>query len=146
MVLMNEQPSRSRTAVSPVEIRVAAELGQLSILRALVETIALMEDFTLDEVSDIRLAVDEVASILILGASPGTVLSCEFTIGTNTLQVRASAVWKQPGQPEAQGFGWHVLRTLTDSVEATQHPYDAASAGYPTVIAFGRARGVVDGG
>lgn len=126
---------------TPVEIRVAASVTQLPIVRGLAETLVLLSDFTLDEVADIRLAVDEVCSTLIAVALPETSLLCRFTIGETELHVHVSGIAATEGLPDQRSFGWHVLRTLTDSVEATQHPYDSAASGYPTTIEFRRVRG-----
>ncbi len=126
---------------TPVEIRVAASVTQLPIVRGLAETLVLLSDFTLDEVADIRLAVDEVCSTLIALAAAGTSLDCRFTIGEAQLLVEVTGVAETEGLPDQRSFGWHVLRTLTDSVEATQNSYDAALSGYPTTVEFRRVRG-----
>ncbi len=55
---------KTRSGV-PVELRVAAEFEQLPVVRAVAETLAVLGDFTLDDVADIKLAVDEVCSELI---------------------------------------------------------------------------------
>ncbi len=126
---------------TPVEIRVAASVTQLPIVRGLAETLVLLSDFTLDEVADIRLAVDEVCSTLIAVALPETSLLCRFTIGEAELLVHVSGIAANEGLPDQRSFGWHVLRTLTDSVEATQNPYDSTASGYPTTVEFRRVRG-----
>ncbi|MEV0246522.1 anti-sigma factor [Nocardia sp. NPDC050712] len=126
---------------SPVEIRVAASVTQLPIVRGLAETLVLLSEFTLDEVADIRLAVDEVCSTLIAVAKPGSSLTCRFTIGETELLVHVSGIAGNEGLPDQRSFGWHVLRTLTDSVQATQDPFDSAASGYPTTVEFRRVRG-----
>ncbi|NUS42668.1 MAG: anti-sigma factor [Mycobacteriaceae bacterium] len=143
---MGEHASTSPVRTSRVDVSVAAELAQLPMLRALAETVALLTDFTLDEVSDVRLAVDEVASILMMEALPGAVLRCELTASDTGLLVRVSTTAAGVGLPDNNSFGWHVLRTLTDSVVATQHPYDAEASGYPTIIEFSRMRSSISGG
>ncbi|MFC9895848.1 anti-sigma factor [Nocardia sp. NPDC127579] len=126
---------------SPVEIRVAAAVTQLPIVRGLAETLVLLSEFTLDEVADIRLAVDEVCSTLIAIAAPGSSLHCWFSIGDTELLVRVSGLAAAEGLPDQRSFGWHVLRTLTDSVQASQDPFDTAASGYPTTVEFRRVRG-----
>ncbi|MFI9502863.1 anti-sigma factor [Nocardia sp. NPDC052566] len=126
---------------TPVEIRVAAAVTQLPIVRGLAETLVLLSDFTLDEVADIRLAVDEVCSTLIAVAAPDSFLQCRFTVGEKELRVRVDGLAGTEGLPDQRSFGWHVLRTLTDAVEATQGAYDAAASGYPTTVEFRRVRG-----
>ncbi|MEV6320304.1 ATP-binding protein [Nocardia sp. NPDC051787] len=126
---------------TPVEIRVAASVTQLPIVRGLAETLVLLSDFTLDEVADVRLAVDEVCSTLIAVAAPETSLNCRFTVGDTELLVRVDGIAEKPGLPDQRSFGWHVLRTLTDAVEATQDQFDATVSGYPTTVEFRRVRG-----
>lgn len=126
---------------TPVEIRVAASVTQLPIVRGLAETLVLLSDFTLDEVADIRLAVDEVCSTLIAVATPGSNLDCWFSIGDRELLVRVTGLAATEGLPDQHSFGWHVLRTLTDSVEVRQDSHDPALSGYPTTVTFRRVRG-----
>jgi serine/threonine-protein kinase RsbW len=143
---MAEQSFNSAAGNSPVEVRIAADLRQLPTLRALAETIALLSDFTLDEVSDVRLAVDEVASILVVDAAPGAVLCCLFAVDEAGMRVTMRTVSRREGVPDQRNFGWHVLRTLTDSLRTEQQPYDAAGEGYPTVVEFSRVRGSASAG
>lgn len=126
---------------TPVEIRVAAAVTQLPIVRGLAETLVLLSEFTLDEVADIRLAVDEVCSTLIAMAAPDSYLQCRFVVGEKDLLVRVDGVAAAEGLPDQRSFGWHVLRTLTDQVEASQQPFDATASGYPTTVEFRRVRG-----
>ncbi|MFD3706811.1 anti-sigma factor [Nocardia sp. NPDC058658] len=119
----------------------AAQLTQLPIVRGLAETLVLLSDFTLDEVADVRLAVDEVCSTIIAIAGPDTLLTCEFLVGDNELQVRVDGVAGAQGMPDQRSFGWHVLRTLCDEVIADQRDFDATVSGYPTTVRFRRVRG-----
>ncbi|MFE9789145.1 anti-sigma factor [Nocardia salmonicida] len=119
----------------------AAQLTQLPIVRGLAETLVLLSDFTLDEVADVRLAVDEVCSTLIAIAAPDTLLTCEFLVGDTELQVRVDGVAGSQGMPDQRSFGWHVLRTLCDEVTAEQQDFDAGVSGYPTAVRFRRVRG-----
>ena len=49
-------------------MRIPADLSQLFVLRSLAATLALREDFDLDQVEDVKLAVDEMCSALVLRA------------------------------------------------------------------------------
>ena len=66
-------------APSVVEVRIPADPRKLTLLRMIAETVALSNDLTVDEASDIRLAVDEAASLLIADAVPDALLSVRFT-------------------------------------------------------------------
>ncbi|MFR9749607.1 anti-sigma factor [Nocardia sp. 004] len=143
---MGEWTSRSATDTTTVGVRVPAQWEQLTMLRALTETVALIGDFALDEVTDIRLVLDEVATSLILDAVPCSMIDCEFTYDADEMVVHVSSLaTSEPvaGQP---GFGWHIVRALTGSMIIAQNPYDSELGGYPTMIDFGWVRGAAAGG
>lgn len=117
--MANSAPSEpARENTSPVvEVRVRANADQLSVLRALASAIAIQHDFDLDTVEDVKLAVDEGATRLIMSATEGATLSCGFQPHGFGLSIVLSA----PTDPDAaigntRSFGWHVLESLTDSV------------------------------
>ncbi|WP_280504583.1 anti-sigma factor [Nocardia farcinica] len=105
-------------------------------LRALAETVGHIADFAIDEVADIRLALDEVATALVLDAVPGSDLDCELDYAEDRMSVRVRGVCRSKEAVAQSGFGWHIVRTLTDSVEATQESYDFVVGGYRTAIGF----------
>lgn len=143
---MGEWSSQSAAEkTTTIGVRVPAELEQLTMLRALAETVALIADFAIDEVVDIRLALDEVATSLILDAVPGSTLDCDFTYSDNEMFVHVAAVAVSESVVGQAGFGWHIVRTLTQSIAAAQEPFDSAVSGYPTIVHFSWARGS-DGG
>ncbi|WP_327145875.1 ATP-binding protein [Nocardia sp. NBC_01327] len=123
-----------------VGLRVPAVPEQLTILRALSETVTMLADFDLGEVNDIRLALDEVAMVLIRDAAPGSTLDCDLTYDEDELTVRVSAITSSEGALEDRGLSWHIVRSLTDSLDATQGAYARAAAGFPTVVEFRRHR------
>jgi serine/threonine-protein kinase RsbW len=103
-----------------VELRVKAEPDQLSVLRAVAAAIALQHDFDLDTVADVKLAVDEAATRLIMNSPADSTLKCCFQATPPLLKISLSAPSSeatQIGQPRS--FGWHVLNSLTDSVSVS---------------------------
>lgn len=117
MVAPREQTQNGcQLTVNCVEVRVAAELSQMFVLRSLAATLALRQDFDLDEVEDVKLAVDELCSALVLRASDGEQLTCRFHTKPHSVGLEAS-VRTDSGQPIARDtFGWRVLATLTDEL------------------------------
>jgi serine/threonine-protein kinase RsbW len=109
---------------SSVEVRVGAELSQMFVLRSLAATLALRQDFDLDEVEDVKLAVDELCSALVLRASDGERLTCRFDMAPHSVGVEAS-VRSDTGLPIARDtFGWRVLVALTDELASWTAPGD----------------------
>ncbi|GAB2661159.1 anti-sigma factor [Nocardia goodfellowii] len=127
-------------------MRLPAQFEQLTMLRALAETVSLIADFALDEVTDIRLALDEVATSLIMEAVPESTLDCEFTYDDRQMFVHVASISSSEAVVGQAGFGWHIVRTLTASIAAVQEPFDATVGGFPTTVDFSWVRGVADDG
>lgn len=99
-----------------VELRVPAEATQLPVLRAVANTIAMLEDYDLDAIADVTMAVDELCSQLIVRAAGGSVLECRFGVDGDKIVVHG-CVEAENSEPHSTGsFGWRVLSTLVDSV------------------------------
>ncbi|SDC24828.1 ATP-binding protein [Actinokineospora iranica] len=106
------------TAQADVELRLRADLANLPVVRGVSATVAMGADFTVDEIDDLRLAVDEVCSQLITLAAPGALLDCRFHLDADGIRFRASTRSRDGRPPATDSFGWHVLRTLADEVDA----------------------------
>lgn len=122
-----------------VELRVRATPDQLSVLRALAATIALHEDFDLDAVADIKLAMDEICTQLIVRAVPGSVLVCRLQYVESVLRVAVSSTTTTVDTLGERSFGWHVVNALTDSVDMRREP-DPANAGFVTTMEFTKVK------
>lgn len=106
--------------VSVVELRVAARAGMVSTVRAVAALVAGRADFDIDTISDLRLAVDEACGSLVeLTAGSGT-LECVFSVAEDAMDVLVGTVAKVSDFSvglDTTGFGWQLLRALTDRVE-----------------------------
>ncbi|APE35174.1 hypothetical protein BOX37_15835 [Nocardia mangyaensis] len=129
----------SRQSAS-VHVRIGAELGQLVLVRAIAETAALLSEFTLDEVADIRMALDEAATCLILAAAPGSQIRCEFIADGFRMRITVRGVCAEPDPVNESGLGWNVLHTITDHLAVEHAPYDTVRSGWPVVVTFSRVR------
>ncbi|MFC6010898.1 anti-sigma factor [Nocardia lasii] len=123
-----------------VGFQVPAELDQLSMVHALAETALLVRGFALDEVTDLLLALDEVATALMLIATPNSQLDCAFTGADGALGARLRVLASEPAALDQNSFGWHVVATLTDALRAEYAEFDPAHDGYPTAVEFGWIR------
>ncbi|MFY2787712.1 ATP-binding protein [Rhodococcus sp. MALMAid1271] len=106
-----------RGSGAPVELRVRAEADQLPVVRAVAETLVVLSDFTLDDIADVKLVVDEVCSQLIKGSVSDAELSCTFEVGDSGIRIVVASVLAAQSVPKKDSFGWHVLQTLTDAIE-----------------------------
>ncbi|MCX4090946.1 ATP-binding protein [Nocardia sp. alder85J] len=138
--------SEPRTRMSPVGVRVDAVPEQLTMLRALAETVTLMADFALDEVTDIRVALDEIATCLLSAAVPGSSIECEFGCDGDRMTVRVVGFSTVPKVIDQTGFGWHVLLTITDTLTVIETDTDGNGLGHPVMVEFSRRRGAADAG
>ncbi len=102
-----------------VEVRLPAAGAYLSVLRTATAGLAARLDFTLDEIEDLRIAVDEACAILLQQAVPGSVLSCVFELVGESLRVTVSAPTTDGRAPERDTFAWTVLAALAGEVDST---------------------------
>jgi serine/threonine-protein kinase RsbW len=106
------------TSDRAVELRVAAKLENLAVLRTLVAAVATFEDLDLDAVADLRLAVDEACARLIRSAIPDSILRVTVDPSDETLVIHASTTCAATDDAVVApgSFSWHVLSSLTDEV------------------------------
>ncbi|MFB9903274.1 ATP-binding protein [Allokutzneria oryzae] len=121
---MTVSPSEPATAdptlaAAPIEVRVNANAAHLSVVRAVAADLAMREDFDLDSIADLKLAVDEACSTLIGVATAGGILSCRFQPTAGRVVVDVSVLADEPHEPKRDTFGWRVLSTLADEVTAS---------------------------
>jgi anti-sigma regulatory factor (Ser/Thr protein kinase) len=99
-----------------VELRVAAQLENLAILRTLVAAVGTFEDLDFDAVADLRLAVDEACTRLIRSAVPGSTLLLVVDPRDDAVVIEASTTCNSRDILAPGSFSWHVLSSLTDDV------------------------------
>jgi anti-sigma regulatory factor (Ser/Thr protein kinase) len=103
-----------------VELRVAAKLENLAVLRTLVAAVGTFEDLDFDAVADLRLAVDEACTRLIRSAIPDSTLLLVVDPRDDALVIDASTTCRSPDILAPGSFSWHVLSSLTDEVRTFQ--------------------------
>jgi serine/threonine-protein kinase RsbW len=113
-----------RETKDQVTVRLPAEGAYLSVLRTATAGLAARLDFTLDEIEDLRIAVDEACAMLLSQAVPGGSLECAFTLGHDVMTIAVTAACLAPRQPATDTFAWTVLTALAGSVDAHVGPGD----------------------
>ena len=103
-----------------VQVRLPADSQYLSVLRTATAGLAARLDFTLDEIEDLRIAVDEACAMLLSHALPGGDLTTVFTLADNALIVRVSVPTSDGRLPSRDTFAWTVLNALAGEVEASR--------------------------
>lgn len=107
-----------------VMVKMPADGAYLSVLRTATAGLAARLDFTLDEIEDMRIAVDEACAMVLNQAIPGSNLECAFALGPDEMEVSVSVRSLAPRVPAGDTFAWTVLSALAGSVDAQVGPGD----------------------
>jgi serine/threonine-protein kinase RsbW len=102
-----------------VVIRLPADSAYLSVLRTATAGLAARLDFTIDEIEDLRIAVDEACAMLLPQAVPGAEITCEFTLEEVAIRVDVSVASTTGDQPSRDTFAWTVLSALAGDVDSS---------------------------
>jgi serine/threonine-protein kinase RsbW len=112
---------QSGTTDETVELTVPASAAYVSVLRTVTASLAARRDFTIEEIDDLRIAVDEASALLLPHAGAGS-LSAWFGGADNTLVIEVSVPLPPNGaaaEPDQTSFAWMVLAALADEVTST---------------------------
>lgn len=101
-----------------VELKLPADPAYLSVLRTATAGLAARLDFTLDEIEDLRIAVDEACAMLLPDMVDGGTLVCTFEMLEDALRITVAAPTRNGHQPERGTFAWTVLTALAGEVES----------------------------
>lgn len=98
-----------------VSISAPADARYVAIVRMTAAAVCSRLGYTVDEVEDLKLAVDEAVSVSIEFASPGEVMTIDFDLSSGlTISVRVPAT--QP--PNEGSYAWGVLCALSSDASA----------------------------
>ncbi len=122
-----------------IELTVPALTGYLAVVRTATAGLAARLSFTLDEIEDLRIAVDEACVMLLSLPGPALpdepTLTCRFQVSQEALAVTISAaVAERAALPAEQSFAWQVLTAHAANV--TGH----ATGGLATINLHKRRR------
>jgi serine/threonine-protein kinase RsbW len=101
----------------PITVSVPAQAGSLGVLRAVVASVAARLDFPVEDIEDLRLAVDEACGHL-LGVNPRpTSIHLRLTLSGRRLDILAwadASVADWPPADQGGSITWQVLSALAD--------------------------------
>jgi anti-sigma regulatory factor (Ser/Thr protein kinase) len=121
-----------------VELRIAAALENLAVLRTVVGAVGTFSDLDFDAVADLRLAVDEACTRLIRSATPGATLVVIVDPRDDVVVVEASTSCDTDDVVTEGSFSWHVLSSLTDDLQT----FHNGASGGPGVSPDGHVFGI----
>ncbi|MDQ7907247.1 anti-sigma regulatory factor [Phytohabitans sp. ZYX-F-186] len=103
-----------------VLLTVPADVGFLGVLRTATAGLAARLHFALDEIEDLRIAVDEACAMLLAIASRDAELECRFSVTDDALSVEVAVNTVRGARlPAESSFAWKVLTALTTAASAT---------------------------
>jgi serine/threonine-protein kinase RsbW len=119
--LASEEPTIRQDDV--VVLAVPAQGSYLAVLRTATAGLAARLQFTLDEIEDLRIAVDEACAMLLglagRALAPETELACEFRVTEQSLSIEVAVPVDSGAElPSGQSFSWQVLTALAGEVTA----------------------------
>jgi serine/threonine-protein kinase RsbW len=113
-----------------VTLRVPPLADHVTLLRTVVSGIAARRDYTLEQVDDLRMAVEE-AAVLLLRHGDGTPLELRAVVEDHQLQVELSTDVATPETViDPSSFSWMILQALTDGLSTA---VDGATASFTLV-------------
>lgn len=113
-------PETARSGGDVVSMQVPADVAFVSTLRLTAASLAARCDLTVDDIEDLRLAVDEACALLLPHATDDSTIDARFELATGRLTVDTSVSSAESAEPDREGFGWTVLDALTSSVDVGQ--------------------------
>ncbi|HKA68476.1 MAG TPA: ATP-binding protein [Actinomycetes bacterium] len=102
----------------PVRLTVPADKTYVALVRSAASHLGARLGLTIQELTDLRLAVDEACGLLLLPGefqTTGAELHCRFDEYPDRLAVTVSAEAEESA-PDVDGFGWSVLSALVDEL------------------------------
>ena len=76
-------------------------------------------DFPIDDIEDLRIAVDEACAMLLPQAVPGADLECRFELTEDAIDVRVGVLTLDGQEPSRDTFAWTVLTALAGEVDSS---------------------------
>lgn len=122
---------------SVVELTVPAQATFLDVVRTATAGLAARLSLSLDDIEDLRSAVNEACSMVLALPAPAdaATLTCRYEVSAGALAVRVSAPVHETAQlPARHSFAWRVLTTHATGV-------DGAVEGGEAWIELRKARG-----
>lgn len=106
----------------PTTLAVPALHAQLPVIRMLTEVVAMHSGCTLDQVSDLKLAVDQICTLLIDAAAPASEITCRFDGAREVFRIEVTATTIAPWRPAPDSLEWRIVELLADTLSASEEP------------------------
>ncbi|CAN5347471.1 anti-sigma regulatory factor [soil metagenome] len=98
-----------------ISLSIPGDAAHLAVMRATVASVAARAHLTLDQVEDVRLAVEEAASTLLRGEPRAIELSVDPSV--QPLEIKVSAQTAHPVTLNPESFSWTILSAMTEDLD-----------------------------
>jgi serine/threonine-protein kinase RsbW len=117
-----------RGPAARVTMQVPADSAYIAVLRTTTAGLAARLDFTLDDIEDLRIAVNEACALLLLReADADGTLDCVYELRPHEMTVTVTAPTQGSELPATDGLPWIVLTALAGSVDTQLGPNGTVS-------------------
>lgn len=117
---MPRHDSFGSAASHDVDARLPADPGFVAALRALATALAARCDWTVDDIEDLQIGVDEACALVLPHArQPGGQLSVHLQVMPASADIVVSVPADASVVPDRSGFSWTVLSAVTDHMHMT---------------------------
>ncbi len=107
-----------QTTRSEVSLRLPADSAYISVLRTASSGLAARANFTIEDIEDFRIAINEACSLLLPMADSDSDLTAEFHLAPGSITATVEVSSSHPRATDPSDWAWQVLTALT--AEATQ--------------------------
>ncbi|MCW2496608.1 ATP-binding protein [Jatrophihabitans sp.] len=100
-----------------VEVSVPVDVAYVATLRLVAASLAARCDLTVDDIEDLRLAVDEACALVLPLAEPDSTITAGYTLAPGELEVSIGVgTASTAASLDRTGFAWTVLTALASDV------------------------------
>ena len=101
-----------------VTLTIPADTAHVAMARSVAASMSAHADLPIDQLEDVRLAVDEALSQVIADAPPSSQVTCTYNVEDGGLAITVAGASSSGVVPSTGTFSWIVMRALVDDVSA----------------------------
>ncbi|CUR55901.1 putative Anti-sigma factor [metagenome] len=111
-----------QTMRSDVSLRLPADSAYVSVLRTAASGLAARANFTIEDIEDFRMAINEACSLLLPMADADSDLTADFYLVPRSITASVEVTSSSPTPTEPSDWAWQVLSALTaDASQRVEH-------------------------
>lgn len=104
-------------ATQDISVTIPAESRFVALTRVAAASLAADLDFTVDEIEDLRIAVDEIVTLLVEASPNGSAVELRFRVGADAIELSGSADTSSDLGEDLDDLTGQILEAVVDSYE-----------------------------